>query len=213
MFLAGCGAFGAAAAARASQLSDALSGIELRYNRLAGLRADFEQILSYAGRVRVHERGELALLRPQRMRWDYSTPKGKLLVSDGELLKMYSPLTNQVRIVRLTDSADMRAPLSFLLGRLNFSRQFRNLRLETIDGGTTVVGEGRSGKEAFTTVEFHYEPDFRLNRLKVVGRDESVTEFRFANEQINPSLQASLFEFNPPAEAELLPETTLESEF
>ncbi len=196
-----------------SELSvkEAARAIELHYNRLATFQTEFEQKMTYAGQVRADEQGTLYLLRPQRMRWEYSKPDGKLLVGDGSLLETYNPYTNQVRRVRIDNTADLRAPLSFLLGRLDFSRQFKNLRFEQIDGKTALVGEGRSGKEAYDRVEFYFEPDedYRLAALKVHGRDESITEFRFWNEVDNKTLGPELFVFEAPAGAEILPETSL----
>lgn len=196
-----------AAALPGQDLGDVISGMELHYNRLATLQIDFEQELRYGGSPRALERGTLYLLRPQRMRWDYTRPPGKLLVGDGERLKMYNPNTNQVRTVYLDESSDMRAPLAFLLGRLNLKRQFKNLRLDN-RGRPALVGEGRSGKEGYTTVEFFYDPDndFRLDEVRVMGRDESVTIFRFKNEVINPTLDPAMLEFTAPANAEYLPE-------
>lgn len=184
-----------------------MSAIELRYNRLATLRLDFEQEMIYGGRRRIRESGTVFLRRPQKMRWDYAAPKGKLLVGDGERLRMYNPLTNQVRTVHVDETADLRAPLAFLLGRLRFSRQFRKLRLETVDGRETLVGEGRTGKEYYTRVEFGFDPeDYRLSGIKVLGRDGSVTRFRFSNEKRNPPLGDDLFVFRAPEDAEILPE-------
>lgn len=196
-----------AAALPGQDLGDVISGMELHYNRLATLEIDFEQELRYGGSPRALERGTLSLLRPQRMRWDYTRPPGKLLVGDGEKLTMYNPNTNQVRTMYLDESADMRAPLAFLLGRLNLKRQFKNLRLDN-RGRSSLVGEGRSGKEGYTTVEFFYDPanDFRLDEVRVMGRDDSVTIFRFKNEVVNPRLDESLLEFTAPASAEILPE-------
>jgi outer membrane lipoprotein carrier protein len=200
--------------APAQSVRDVASSIELHYNRLATLATDFEQTLSYAGRQRASERGTLYLYRPQRMRWDYTRPQGKLLISDGEVIRMYNPHTNQVRTIRLEESADFRAPLAFLLGRVDFSRQFRNLALETIDGRPALTGEGRSGREAYGRVEFFYDPkeDYRITLLRVYGHDDSITEFRFTNERTNPRLDEDLFVFEAPEDAEILPETSLAEE-
>ena len=167
------GLAGPLAAQSEPSVKEVARGIELHYNRLATFQTEFEQTLSYAGRERVREHGTLYLLRPQRMRWEYARPKGKLLVGDGQTLEMYNPYTNQVRKVRLDDSADLRAPLSFLLGRLDFSRQFKNLRFERIEGRRVLAGEGRTGREAYGRVEFYFEPDedYRLSALKVFGRE------------------------------------------
>ena len=185
--------------------------IELHYNRLGTLSIDFSQTMSFGGVSRPAERGTVLLYRPQRMRWDYREPKGKVLVGDGLRLYQYNPYTNQVRTILLDESLDMRAPVSFLLGSLDFSRQFKNLRLETIDGKRALVGEGRTGQEAYTTVEFYFEPaqDYRLSAIRAHGQDESVTDFVFSNERINPRLDEKLFSFEPPAGAEILPETAL----
>ena len=192
-------------------VGDVTKAIELHYNRLATLSIDFSQTLSFGGASRPAESGTVLLYRPQRMRWDYRQPKGKLLIGDGQRLFQYNPHTNQVRTILLDESVDLRAPLSFLLGRLDFSRQFKNLRFETIDGKRALVGEGRTGQEAYTTVEFYFEPEqnYRLSALRAHGQDESVTDFIFSNERTNPRLDEKLFVFEAPAGAEVLPETAL----
>ena len=189
----------------APQLGDVLTRIERRYNSLATMQVEFAQTVAYAGRPPVEERGTLSLLRPKKMRWDYEQPAGKLLVGDGDVLHMYNPRTNQVRPVKLDETGDLRAPLSFLLGRLRFRRQFRNPRLESIEGRTTLVAEGRPGKDYYSRVEFSYDPsDFRLDGLKVIGRDDTVTTFAFQGETVNVRMDPALFEFQAPAGAEIL---------
>jgi outer membrane lipoprotein carrier protein len=198
------GALAAQSPAKPS-LDKTISGIELRYNRLATLKVDFEHTMRYLGRRPLVERGTLFLRRPGKMRWEYSKPAGKLLVGDGDLLYYYNPLSNQVRQLRPSQTGDLRVPLSFLLGRLHFRRQFRGLRLDEIDGRAVLVGEGRSGKEAYTRVEFSYDPaTFELLHLKVDGQDESVTTFAFSGETVNPRLEQSLFDFHAPPGAELV---------
>jgi outer membrane lipoprotein carrier protein len=194
-----------------ASVGDVSKAIELHYNRLGTLSIDFSQTMSFGGVSRPAERGTVSLYRPQRMRWDYTDPKGKLLISDGQRLYQYNPYTNQVRTILLDQSLDMRAPVAFLLGQLDFSRQFKNLRFETIDGKRALVGEGRTGQESYTTVEFYFEPeqDYRLSSIRAHGQDESVTEFVFSNERTNPRLDVKLFSFEAPAGAEILPETAL----
>jgi len=197
-----------AAAAMVAGPGDVANSIELRYNGLAGLQVDFEHTLAYNGRTRRTESGTLYLQRPMRMRWEYAKPADKLLVGDEELLKMYNPYTNQVRIMLLEESADFRAPLSFLLGRLDFSRQFKNLELETIDGRPALTGEGRGGDEGYGRVEFFYDPDdYHLDEIRAYGADGSITGFRFEDERRNPKLADDLFVFDAPPGAEVLPAT------
>lgn len=197
-----------ASALPAQDLGAVVSGMELHYNRLATLQTEFEQTLLYSGTPRDIQRGTLYLYRPQKMRWEYAKPKGKLLVGDGQTLYMYSPLTNQVQTMSLEDSADMRVPLAFLLGRMSLRRQFKNLALTKIDGQPAMTADGRTGKEGYSKVEFYYDADadYRLNKIKVYQRDDSVTVFAFANEIVNVRLEESMFEFQAPPGAEILGE-------
>jgi len=191
--------------AEPAKLGEVISRIERRYNSLATLKIRFQQIMQFVARPPLTEEGTLYLLRPSKMRWDYTRPQGKLLVGDGDMLHMYNPRANQVRQVKPSETGDLRAPLSFLLGRLRLRRQFSHPRLSVADGQALLIADGRSGKEAYTRVEFRYDPeDYRLLGLRVLGQDESVTVFRFEDEQVNSVLDPALFVFQPPAGADLL---------
>ncbi len=76
------------------------------------------------------------LRKPARMRWDYSQPKGKLVLSDGTDLWIYTPAENHAVKMSLKETEDMRAPMAFLLGKLNFQKDFRNLRRAKDRGDT-----------------------------------------------------------------------------
>ncbi len=192
----------------AQSLNKAIEGIERHYNRLSGLQMEFEQSMEYAGRKRMAEEGTLYLMRPGKMRWDYSRPEGKIAVSDGTIFRMYSPNSNQVRQVRLDEMTDLRAPLSFLLGRMRLRRMFRNLRLGESDGMPVLTGDGRSGQDFFSRVEFSFDPsDFRISGIRIFGRDESVNVYSFSDERANPRLAADMFEFEFPEGAEVVPLT------
>ncbi len=197
-----------ATAALAQSVDQAVNGVERRYNGLGSLKMGFEQTVEFAGRRRTSERGTVYLLRPGKMRWDYTDPEGKVAVSDGKIFRMYNPQTNQVRQVQLEAMADLRAPLSFLLGRMRLRRMFRNLRVEDHNGQPTLVGEGRGGQDFYSRVEFSYDPgEFRITAIRIVGRDESVHAYRFEGEETNPSLSAATFEFQAPPGAEVVPLT------
>lgn len=205
----GVALLGAPAAAQQPSLGQVISKIEFHYNSLATLQTQFEQKVSYMGQRPRIERGTVYVRRPQKMRWEYSQPEGKLLVGDGELLHMFNPMTNQVRRIDLSQSGDLRALLSFLLGRLRLERQFRNLRLEPSGGRHVLVGEGRPGRDPYGRVEFTYDPQsYTLLHIKVMGHDETVTEFTFEKERINATLDLSLFTFRAPAGAEVLDESS-----
>ena len=193
-----------AALATPADLPRTLKGIENRYNNARTLEVAFEQTMSVNGRGRRTESGKLSLRKPGRMRWDYSSPAGKLFLSDGKLIYFYSPSTNRVEKMTVKETEDMRAPLAFLLGRLDFSRDFRSY-LTTPDGDNLrIKALPKSDKLPYSEVEFIATPDYHILSLTVTGRDQSIMEFRFTDEKINPSLSDRLFEFSAPVGAQIV---------
>lgn len=181
-----------------------LKSVETRYNRARTLQVSFEQIYGLGSRPRRTEAGTLTLRKPGRMRWDYREPAGKLFLSDGKDIWFYSPSANRVERMKLKESEDMRAPLAFLLGRLEFHRDFKEYRTRELDGRVWVLALPKSDKMPYREVDFLFSSDFRIERVRVLGQDQSVMEFRFTGEKVNPPLADSLFRFDMPPGAELV---------
>ena len=62
------------------------------------------------------------------MRWQYTAPAGKLFVSDGKYIYLYTPNDKRYERMPLKETEDMRAPLAFLLGRIHFNEDFREFK-------------------------------------------------------------------------------------
>ena len=77
-----------------------------------GLTAHFTQTLDAASLPSPQiEEGTLYLLRPGRMRWDYSRPAGKLALADGVRTWLYLPEDRQALSAPLGSGADSGATL------------------------------------------------------------------------------------------------------
>jgi outer membrane lipoprotein carrier protein len=188
-------------------LDSLLKGVESRYNKAKTLQVLFHEDYTPKGRPRRSESGTLQLRKPGRMRWDYEQPKGKLFVGDGKNLWLYRPEENEVEKMPLKESDDMKAPLAFLLGRLNFQKEFRNLQAKPeANGVQRITAEPKTDNLPYTAVEFVVDAESRIQAVKVTGFDRSVTEFRFENEKVDPPLDSKLFQFQPPKGAKLVEE-------
>lgn len=187
----------------ASSDTDALlKGVEQRYNRARTLEVVFTETYSVQQRVRKPESGTLYLRKPGRMRWDYQSPAGKLFLSDGKNVYLYTPATRRVEKMKLKESEDMRAPLAFLLGKLDFSKDFKDFNDHMEGRDTVLTAVPKSPKLPYSSVEFSVAPDYRILRLTVRGQDQSVLTFTFDRETVNPALDNGLFRFQMPAGAE-----------
>jgi outer membrane lipoprotein carrier protein len=180
-------------------LDKLLKTIESRYNHAQSLKLDFSETYAGARRPAQTDSGVLYLRKPGKMRWEYSAPPGKLFLSDGKDVFLYNPDDRRAEKSKLKQSEDMRAPLAFLLGKLDFSKEFKSF--ETRNEGADlkwISAIPKSDNLAYTKVEFLAASDGQIRRVRVTGQDLSKLDFTFSNEQSNPPLSASLFTFSPP---------------
>ena len=187
-------------------LTHLLQAIETRYNSPRTLQVLFEQSFSGAGRLTRTERGILYIQKPGRMLWEYSTPPGKFFLADGKFAYFYTPSTQQVSRTPLKESDDLRAPLAFLMGRLDFQRDFKEFRTHPEAADLYIAATPKSEKAPYTQVEFLVTPSRQIRLLKVTGQDRSMMEYRLAGEMLNPPLNARIFQFRLPEGARLLEE-------
>jgi outer membrane lipoprotein carrier protein len=175
-----------------------LKRVEEHYNRAKTLKVTFHETYTANGRARKMESGELFLRKPGKMRWDYREPLGKLFISDGKTLYLYTPASKRAEKMKLKETDDLRAPLAFLLGKLNFERDFRNFSMKQTGSDFEITAEAASDKLPYRQVHFVVTPEFQIKRLDVIGQDASVLAFHFANETMNPPLEDRIFRFKLP---------------
>lgn len=186
-----------------AKLDALLRGVELRYNRAKTLQVLFQEDYTPSGKSRLTERGILMLRKPGRMRWDYSQPPGKLVISDNKSLWVYTPDDKHVQQVKLEENDDMRAPLAFLLGKLDFDREFKNLKARPEGTDTRIVAEPKTDKMPYSEVQFLVTPDFRIREVKGTLSGGAVLDLTFDQERLEPPLDPKLFQFVIPKGAVL----------
>lgn len=192
------------AVAAGAPLDTLLKGVEARYNHTRTLEVLFTEQYTPPGKARRMESGTLLLRKPGRMRWDYSQPAGKLFISDGKMLWLYTPAENRVEKMKFQETEDMRAPLAFLLGKLHFDKEFRNLQARPDGTLTRVTAEPKTDNLPYSAVEFAVTSDKMIREVKVTGFDKSILDFTFDHEKVDPPLADHLFEFEMPKGAELV---------
>lgn len=187
-----------ASLAAQTRISPILAGIETRYNAIRTLQVQFTQVFRFGPRSRT-ESGTLYLQKPGKMRWDYADPAGKVFLSDGKFVYLYSPSTNIVERSPFRATDDLRAPLAFLLGKLDFQRDFKRFTLKPQEPNYWITAEPKNEKSPYSMVSFLVSPNFEILEVEVAGMDQAVNRFRFQGEQRNLPLADSRFAFQPPA--------------
>jgi outer membrane lipoprotein carrier protein len=140
------------------------------------------------------------------MRWDYTAPSGKLFLSDGKNVYLYTPDAHRVEMTPLKASEDMRAPLAFLLGKLDFAKEFRDFELKPDGPNYVVIAKAKTDRLPYDKIEMLITPDYEIRRLVVNGQDQSILTFQFDQEKLNPAVDDALFKFEMPSGATLVSE-------
>jgi outer membrane lipoprotein carrier protein len=196
------------AAAVSPDLDPILKAIENRYNHAQSLKLDFSETYVASRRPTQTESGVLYLRKPGRMRWEYSNPAGKIFLADGKDTWLYNPEDHRAEKSSLKMSEDDRAPLAFLLGKLDFHKDFQSFESHSDASGSWISAHPKSQNLPYTQVEFLAGPDGQIHRVRVTNQDQSKLEFTFSNEQLNAPVAPSLFVFRAPAGVEIVSAAT-----
>ncbi len=188
----------------AADLETVLHRVEDHYNHAKTLQVQFRESYTGQGRRRENESGVLTLRKPGQMRWDYSTPSGKLFLSDGKDAYLYTPEVHRVERIPLKEADDMRAPLAFLLGKLDFHKEFRDFSIKPDGDGYDLTATAKSDKLPYDHVEMWINPASEIRKLTVNGQDHSLLTYEFEQEKLNPPVDESRFRFRMPPGATLV---------
>jgi outer membrane lipoprotein carrier protein len=177
---------------------DLAQRVDRRYNQLHSLKADFSE--SYEGLgIKRAESGTLMMMKPGRMKWEYSTPAGKLFLLDGQSAWFYSRGDSQVQRIPAKELDDLRSPLRFLLGRTQLEKELNNLKLAAAPNGLlTLTGQPKGQEKRVARLTLTVTADGAIVAIEVEETDGAQTRFTFTGEVPNPAIPAGEFRFTPP---------------
>ena len=173
--------------------------VDRHYNQLHSLRAGFTE--SYEGMgIRRTESGTLLLLKTGRMKWEYSSPAGKLFLLDGKFAWFYSRGDSQVQRLPAKELDDLRSPLRFLLGHTELGKELTHLTVTpAANGRFTLSGQPKGQEKRVARLSLTVSPDGTITGIEIEEADGALTRFVFTAEQPNAEVPAETFHFTPPA--------------
>jgi outer membrane lipoprotein carrier protein len=191
-------AFSTSLLAQAPSAHDLAQRVDHHYNELHSLQAGFTE--SYEGLgIRRSESGTLQLLKPGRMRWEYSSPAGKLCLIDGSYAWFYSRGDSQVQRIPARELDDLRSPLRFLLGHTKLEKELNNLTLAPVSGGLfTLSGQPKGQEKRVARLTLTVTAAGTITGIELEETDGALTRFTFTGEVPNAPIPAQTFHFTPP---------------
>lgn len=172
--------------------------MDQHYNHLHSLRASFAEDYQGLG-VERSERGTLSLLKPGRMRWDYSSPAGKVFLLDGKFAWFYRSGDPQVQRLPAKELDDLRSPLRFLLGHTQLAKELDHMTLSAGPKGTYILTGQPKGQEArVAQLSLTVTASGTITAIDIEETDGAQTHFTFSGEQPDAAIPAGDFHFTPP---------------
>jgi outer membrane lipoprotein carrier protein len=182
--------------------------VDVHYNHLRTLQAEFTEVYHGAGMERT-ESGTLWLKKPGKMRWEYRSPREKLFLGDGKDAWFYLPGDHQVRKTSMRKLDDLRSPLAFLLGKTRLEKELQGLSLAPdvtplTPDNAVLRGVPTGLGDRVTQILVEVTPEHQIVRITMEEVDGSVTEYRFADQKENLEIDDQRFRFSPPAGVEVV---------
>ncbi|MGB7547481.1 MAG: outer membrane lipoprotein carrier protein LolA [Terracidiphilus sp.] len=173
--------------------------VDRHYNQLHSLKAGFIESYDGLGMQRT-ERGTLLLLKPGRMKWDYSSPPGKLFLLDGKYAWFYTRGDPQVQRIAAKQLDDLRSPLRFLLGHTQLEKELTGLKLAPASNGQfTLTGQPKGQEKRVSRLALTVTAGGTITAIEIEETDGALTRFTFTGEESNAPISAETFRFTPPA--------------
>ena len=191
-------------------LDELVARVQTRYDRTTHLRARFRQETRLQGFDQVQTgEGQVWILKPGMMRWDYTKPERQTIIANGDTLWIYLPEDRQVIRDHINHSLGTRTPALFLAGQARLTDLF------TVAGGPT-QGPGEGGllqleltpkgeTLPYTQVYLGIDPSSYLVKLvRVVDALGNMTAMWFSDIDTEAAVAPSLFQFQVPPGVEVM---------
>ena len=192
--------------AETSDVEQVIKGVEAAYKDVQTLRADFVQVTrSKAMGDETKQKGKVMLKRPRMMRWAFTQPAGKLFVTNGEKMWVWSEPENQVIISSGMGGGN--TGMSQLLEDLNRLGDLFAVELLSDDkkNGTLLLGLKPKQDAGFQSLRLRLaQKTYLVQSVVMVDAFGNEVDLRFNQVRTNVELSDSDFSFEVPKGAQVL---------
>jgi len=193
--------------ARADDVNTVIQGIESTYGEVNSLQANFVQINRSSAMGEVKLRGRVELERPRKMRWSFTQPPGKLFVTDGTTMWVWSKSDNQVVIS--TGVGQGGGNMTQLLDDLNKLGELFTVELMSSAAGpeqrSYVLSLTPKQENSVQRIELRVSrKHFSVEKVKTIDGFGNEVELSFSHVKTNIEIPDSRFSFDVPSGAEVV---------
>jgi outer membrane lipoprotein carrier protein len=192
-----------------------VAGVQAQYERTTRLQARFRQETRLHGFDQVQAgEGRVWILKPGKMRWDYTKPERQTIIADGETLWIYVPEDRQVIRERLQATLGSRTPALFLAGEGRLTELFTPtgppLQAPGEDGLLQLELIPKEGSSQYAGVQLGIDPtSYLVLRVTLGDAMGNRTTMWFSDIDTSRAIDPALFQFQVPPGVEVITPPTL----
>ncbi len=195
-----------------STLNQIVLSVQKKYENLAGLKADFTQILrSASSNIPLTEKGDLRIKKGGFMHWEYTDPEEKYFVCDGDKCYMYFVEEELVQTFSLEQMDINSAPLLFFTGKGKLARDFNINSVTRLAENPEKQKHailrltGKTERERFDYILMYVNrKSYLIERMRVIDLLGNETDYRFSDMKEEPGLNPDNFKFRIPEGVEVV---------
>lgn len=184
------------------------AALEQFASELNTFHATFEQVvLNSDGMIQDASEGEMWLSRPALFRWEYGGDFPETIVADGERIWLYDISLEQITLKDQSSLASD-SPLTLLTDLSRLDEQFEVRDLGVNDGLAYVELRSITQDAEFDRLLLGIQGQ----ELKLIAMEDAFglrTEIRLQSSSRNPEIPAEFFDFQPPANVDIVGDLAL----
>jgi outer membrane lipoprotein carrier protein len=175
------------------------------------LQADFTQtLLSEDGEQLEKTIGTLYLQQPGKFNWHYKEPYVQKIITNGEVLWIYDEDLEQLTIRTFESDMIERTPAAIILGNSRLEQHFIQVDLGNIEGFNWVELTPRDLDAQYKNIRIGFDAK-RLGMMIIADNLGQTTRIDFNDVNKNTKLSADLFNFEIPADVDVIDERLIEN--
>jgi len=184
----------------------ALDAVQKNYEKVLTFEADFIQksYIKMMGKS-LDVKGTVHIQKPGKMKWVYGAPDTQILISDGSTLWLYVPDEEQATKVPIESIYSSNTPALFLAGKGKLTQSFNveSVNLDTDPIRITLIPKADDQALARLLL-FANKKNYQITGSTVYDKLGNKTEIMFSNIKTNREIPETTFQFQVPANVEVL---------
>lgn len=185
----------------------AVQALDQQLSSTHAFQAQFVQSTQSAQFGNQITRGEMALERPGKFRWQITSPDQQLLVSDGKTLWIYDEDLQQVIIQAVSQRLD-ETPALLLAGKVDSIQQFFIVnQISSREPGDWYELKSRDKEGLVSKVILNFN-NHVIQEMQIYDNLGQRTDIIFSKIKTNPQFSKNSFTFTPPKGVEVISESS-----